>query len=82
MKCLNCNQIIKRGHGLKANRKYCSYSCYQLKTPLVIKLEAEFNQPIEALMVESEQMDCSQVLKAYSLGINRETYRRYKEIYC
>ena len=78
-RCVTCNKLLKVGHGHHKAEKYCSYKCYQAKTPLMFKVEKEFNSTIENLMLESESMECSQTLKAYSLGVNRGTYRKWKE---
>jgi hypothetical protein len=79
--CISCNKQVKTGHGYKLSTKYCSYKCYQDKPPRVIEIESEFLSNIKDIIKESEAMDCSEVIKAYSLGINRGTYRRWKNKY-
>ena len=77
-KCLSCNKLIKRGHGIKKEKDYCTYQCYLDKPPRVIEIEKEFQDTIKNLLKESEKMNYSQTMKAHSIGINRGTYRVWK----
>ena len=77
-RCLNCGAMVKRGHGYKSATKYCSYECYQAKPPRVIEVELEFKDTIENLLLETSG---SMAHDARSLGINRDTLKRWKEKY-
>ncbi len=81
MYCNSCGTRLTFGHGIKRSKKYCNYTCYKHKPPRVVELEKEFGYSIEELIKQSEAMDCSQSEKARSLGLNRGTYRVYKEKY-
>ena len=75
------SEHIKRGHGYKKSLKYCSYKCYQARPPKVIEVETTFKDTIENLIEESEQFYDYETDRARSLGITRDTYRRWKVKY-
>lgn len=77
-RCPTCNVILKRGHGYEPETNYCSVKCYRDKSPIVLRVEAEFNDTIENLIKESEETYSSEYKSARSLGINRGTYRAWK----
>lgn len=81
MRRCHCGKFIQSGHGYKKSKKYCSYQCYKNKPPLVLKIEEEFQESIESIIQDLEQSSMSQIIKSYTLGINRGTYTRWVNKY-
>ena len=81
MKKCHCGNIIPRGHGFKIKQMYCSRECLKVKPPKVLELEKIFGKSISNIIKEYDLMNNSIQTKAELLGITKQTYYKYKEVY-
>ena len=70
-RCLECGQILPRGHGYKTARKFCSRDCFNLyqcgikatKTEVVEILNRTQNQKVTAELLGTTRLSLHQWMK-------------------
>jgi transcriptional regulator with PAS, ATPase and Fis domain len=75
--CPTCGKVIPRGHGFKSDRRYCSYDCYRLKTPNMVKVEAEFEKPVRDVIVEFLNKNQNVTITADLIGISKTELHKW-----
>lgn len=71
-RCPACGKVVPRGHGYKKSQQYCSYRCYQIMTPKMIKMQKELGQPIREVIVETLNRNHSVPVTSELLGIHKQ----------
>lgn len=70
-RCPACGKVVPRGHGYKKSQQYCSYRCYQIMTPKMIKMQKELGQPIREVIVEHLNKNHNIPVTAEIIGISK-----------
>lgn len=78
-RCPTCNELVPRGHGYKKSQTYCSYKCYQEKTPKMIEAEKNLGKPIKEAMLEILNSSKNITHTAHSLGIDKPQLYRWMD---
>lgn len=75
--CLNCGKRLKRGHGYKIRRGYCSRDCFNKKSTKQAWLEKVYGKPIRELILETLN-ECGSVEVAAGLfAVNKQALYRW-----
>lgn len=69
--CPACGKVIPRGHGLKRDRKYCSYTCWQKKPPKMVEVEEQLGKPVRQAVIDSLNSNQNVTVAAQILGIDK-----------
>jgi len=75
--CLNCGRRLKRGHGLKVDRGYCSRDCYFAKPPKMAYLEMIHNKPAREVIAHYLTINDNIPLTAELVGVTKQTLYRW-----
>lgn len=70
-RCPVCGKLVPRGHGLKRDRKYCSFDCWQTKPPKMVAVEKESGKPIREVVIDTLNSNQNVTVAAQLLGIDK-----------
>lgn len=78
-RCLTCNKVIKRGHGYKSTRKYCSKECWSNKPVKMVEAEKLYDKPIRDLIIDTLNQNKNVTLTADLLGVGKAQLYNWME---
>lgn len=69
--CPTCGKVVPRGHGIKGDRKYCSYECWHTKPSNMVAVELQLDKPIRQAVIDTLNSNQNITVTAHLLGIDK-----------